>query len=53
MLLNLDESERQLVLMALAHLAIERPGWDAALKLIAVKCDNAGAPLYRKFKEMA
>ena len=52
--LALDEGERQMVLMALAHLALERPGWDDALSRIAVKVDNAtpaGRPeLYDNFK---
>jgi hypothetical protein len=37
---DLDEGERQIVLMALAALSIERPGWDAALNEIAMKIDN-------------
>lgn len=40
MTLELDESERQMVLMALAHLSIERPGWDDALNRIALRIDN-------------
>lgn len=37
---ELDEGQRQLVLMALAALAVERPGWDMALSEIAAKMDN-------------
>lgn len=35
-----DEGDRQLVLMALAHLSVERPGFDDALNRIALKIDN-------------
>ena len=38
--MKLDEAERQLVLMALAHLAVERPGWDDALNRLALKADD-------------
>jgi hypothetical protein len=38
---TLNESQRQAVLMALAHLAIERPGWrPACLEPIALLMDN-------------
>lgn len=40
MKLELDESERQIVLLALARLAVERPGWDDALCRIAARVDN-------------
>lgn len=49
---DLDESDRQMLLMALAHLAIERPGWKFATEAIASKMDNmaAGKPeLYTLF----
>lgn len=36
----IGEGERQMVLMALAHLAVERPGWDYALTEIAKKMDT-------------
>lgn len=38
--LELSESNRQLVLMALAHLAVERPGFEPALEQIAMRIDN-------------
>lgn len=38
--LDMDESQRQMILMALAHLSIERPGWDDALNRIALQIDN-------------
>jgi hypothetical protein len=54
--LRLDEADRQLVLIALAHLSIERPGWDNALNRIAVEIDQASegrAVLYDKFRALA
>ena len=54
--LTLDESDRQLVLMALAHLAVERPGFDDALQLIAARIDNHNprgrAEMYEDFKRL-
>jgi hypothetical protein len=37
----LQEEERQLTLMALAALSIERPGFDDALNRVALKMDDA------------
>jgi hypothetical protein len=51
----LDESQRQATLMALAHLAVERPGWKWMLTQIALKMDTSteGEPkLFTKFFEM-
>jgi hypothetical protein len=51
----LAEEERQMVLMALAHLACERPGWDDALSRIALRIDNArdGKPqMFERFKDI-
>lgn len=39
-ILELGESDRQLVLMALAHLSLRYPGFDYALNLVARKIDN-------------
>jgi Tfp pilus assembly protein PilO len=53
--LSLEESDRQLVLMALAHLAVERPGWDYALREIAARIDNGSQEnptLYGQFKQL-
>lgn len=54
--LNIDEGQRQMLLMALAHLAVERPGWDYACSEIAKPIDNAtpeGRPrLYDRFRAM-
>lgn len=51
--IGLDESQRQASLLALAHLAVERPGWKQMLSEIALKMDNRdahGAPdLFTKF----
>lgn len=47
-----DECQRQAMLMALAHLAVERPGWDMMLEEIARKMDNNGCPMYSEFKEL-
>jgi hypothetical protein len=38
--LNLDESDRQLVLLALAVLSLDSPGFDDAINRIAVRIDN-------------
>lgn len=50
-----DESERQLVLMALAHLSVERPGFDDALNRIALRFDSdrgGRAEMYDGFREL-
>lgn len=58
--LELTEADRQLVLMALAHLAVEKPGFDYTLNLIALRIDNSiisrkqkRAKLYDEFKALA
>jgi hypothetical protein len=53
--LNFEEGERGAVIMALAHLAVERPGWDDMLSRIAARVDNcaSGRPeMYEEFKRM-
>ncbi len=54
--ITLDEGQRGMVLMALAHLAVERPGWDNALAEIAASMDNVGADgkpeMFSSFKLM-
>jgi hypothetical protein len=47
-----DESQRQAILMALAHLAVERPGWDTMLRTIAKKMDGGECPVYSEFKKL-
>jgi hypothetical protein len=51
--ITIDESQRQLILMALAALAVEHPGFDYALSEIASKIDNPsanGPEMYHEFK---
>lgn len=48
----IDESQRQIILLALAHLAVERPGWDVALADIAALMDNVGLPMFEEFKSL-
>ena len=48
---ELREEDRQLVLLSLARLALLRPGFDDALRAIAIKLD--GAEMYDKFKLLA
>jgi hypothetical protein len=40
--------------MALAHLAAERPGWDALLNRIALRIDNGSerAELYDQLRDL-
>lgn len=48
-----EEGERQAVLLALACLALDRPGWDEFLSDIAAKMDNTkdGKPeMFSQFK---
>jgi hypothetical protein len=49
--LKLDEGERQMAVLAFAELALSRPGWDSALKAIAQRVDNPGAPMYERMKK--
>ena len=52
--LSLDESQQNMVTMSLAHLAVERPGWDFALGEIADSLKQRdlydGFKTYRKNK---
>jgi len=49
-----DEIDRQLLLLALAKLSLERPGFDYALNRFALKYDNGDkrAEMYDQFREM-
>ena len=47
--LKLDNRDCQAVVLALAHLAIERPGWDAYLRGIAERLDP-GLAMFDEFK---
>ena len=53
---SIDEEQRQLVLLALATLALERPGFDYALTNIALLIDNhrpdGAAEMYEGFKAL-
>lgn len=50
--LLLSEENRQMVLMALAHLAVERPGWRMALLEIATVIDRPDAPMFTEFERL-
>jgi hypothetical protein len=45
---TLDEDQRQMILLAIARLAVERPGWDTALDEIAVVF--GGREMFEEFK---
>jgi hypothetical protein len=55
--ITIREDQRQAILLALAHLALERPGWDpCCLTEIALLMDNRlpnGRPeMYEEFKRL-
>ncbi len=50
MTMEVDESQRQVVVMALAHLAAVRPGWDPMVQEIAVKLDPQ-LKMYQDFQQ--
>lgn len=43
MIVQLEEEQRQIVLLALAKLSIERPGWLDAIERVALRMDNRTA----------
>ena len=48
---TVTEDQRQGILLALGHLAVERPGWaEAFLKPIADKFEDHGSPMYEQFR---
>ncbi len=47
----LEEGDRQMLLLALAICALDRPGWDHALGSIAANIPG-GTPLYEEFKRL-
>ena len=47
---TLEEGQRQATLLALGHLAVERPGWDYMLGEIAELLH--GRELFEAFREM-
>lgn len=51
---ELDESQRQTVLLALAELSLARPGWVNMLEEIAFKMDNhqsGRAEMFEAFRQ--
>jgi hypothetical protein len=53
MSIEISEEQRQLILLALASLAVERPGFDLAMNTIAIKMDNVQdgrGELYDQFR---
>jgi hypothetical protein len=53
--LELNEGDRQMVLLALAHLSIERRGWETALHAIALQIDNqrdGRAVMFDEFRKL-
>ena len=55
MKVEIDEGQRQMMLLALAKLSLERPGWDMALNKIALKMDNdesGRARMYDAFRKL-
>jgi len=53
--LQIDEGQRQMILLALAELSISRPGWDMALRNIARQIDNPtpeGPQMFCEFKHL-
>lgn len=53
--LELNAADRQLVLLALAHLSVDRPGWHEALHAIALQIDDqrdGRAQLFDQFREL-
>lgn len=55
MTLDLSEEDRQMTLLAFAHLSVERPGWDDALNRIALRIDNVEngrAVMYERYRDL-
>ncbi len=53
--LEIDEGDRQLLLLALAVLSLDSPGFDYALNKIAVRIDNTEADraiMYDSFRRL-
>lgn len=48
-----EEGDRQLVLLALANLALQRPGFDHALRTLAARFGMRGDGLFEQFKELS
>lgn len=55
MFLEIEENERQMILLALAELSLSRPGFDYAINNIAMQFDNVEngrAKTYDEFREL-
>lgn len=54
--ITLDHCQSDMVLMALAHLSVERPGWDYALRQVAAMLDeklsDGRLRMFEDFKRM-
>ncbi|HEY2361226.1 MAG TPA: hypothetical protein VGK36_08930 [Candidatus Angelobacter sp.] len=48
--LKLDEGERQMLILALAELSLQRPGFDDALRRIAERVDNKEDSMFEALK---
>lgn len=48
-----EEGDRQLALLALANLALLRPGFDHALRTLAGRFGMGGDELFEQFKELS
>lgn len=48
---ELSEEDRQALILAVAHLAIERPGWDDYLSRIAKDLGDEALDMYEGFKK--
>lgn len=51
-LLKIDECERQMLILAMAELALSRPGFDHPLKAIAQRIDNQVDSMYDAMKRL-
>lgn len=49
--IEIDESQRQLILLALAELSRSRPGWHYVLGVVAGQFPG-GVEMYEKFREI-
>lgn len=49
--IEIDESQRQMTLLALAKLSNERPGWTTAIEAIAM-CFPCGYELFTQFRNI-
>lgn len=47
---SVDEADRQMILLALAHLVVERPGWEYTTREISKQFH--GEPMYDDFLRM-